>query len=190
MSMDLKYAAPDWPHAPVHRLRDAGTYIVTAGTYKGTHHFHDAERLTCLTKSLLALADKYGWELQAWAVFSNHYHFVAESRQPATLRRFVQHLHSVSAKHVNQLDGTLGRPIWFQYWDTLLGSQKSYLARLNYVHTNAVRHGLVREPSLYPWCSASWFQRTASRAFHATVMAFPSDRVSVPDEYDVLPIRE
>jgi putative transposase len=188
--MDVNGAAPDWPHAPVHRLRHAGTYIVTAGTYKGTHHFHDAERLTCLTKSLLALADKYGWKLQAWAVFSNHYHFVAESRQPATLRRFVQHLHSVSAKHINQLDGTLGRMIWFQYWDTLLSSQKSYLARLNYVHTNAVRHGLVREPSAYPWCSAGWFQRTASRAFHATVMVFPSDRVSVPDEYDVLPIRE
>ncbi len=93
--MDLNGAAPDWPHAPVHRLRDAGTYIITAGTYQGTHHFQNAERLTYLTKSLLALADKYGWELQAWAVFSNHYHFVAESSQPATLRRLVQHLHSL-----------------------------------------------------------------------------------------------
>ena len=188
--MDLNGAAPDWPHAPVHRLRDAGTYIITAGTYQGTHHFQNAERLTYLTKSLLALADKYGWELQAWAVFSNHYHFVAESSQPATLRRLVQHLHSASAKYVNHLDSTPSRPVWFQYWETLLTHQKSYLARLNYVHTNAVRHGLVQEPSRYEWCSAGWFQRSASRAFHATVMAFPSDRVNVPDEYDVLPIRE
>jgi len=106
------------------------------------------------------------------------------------LRRLVRHLHSVSAKEINLRDGTPGRTVWFQYWDTLPTYQKSYLARLNYVHTNAVRHGLVREPSAYPWCSAGWFQRTASRAFQATVMAFPSDRVSVPDEYDVLPIRE
>jgi len=178
----------DWPHAPVHRLRDAGTYIVTAGTYQSAHHFHDAERLTYLTGALLALASKYGWELQAWAVFSNHYHFVGESAHPGTLRGFVRHLHSVSAKHVNQMDSTPGRAVWFQYWDTLLTFQKSYLARLHYVHSNPVRHGLAREASGYPWCSAGWFQRSASRAFHATVMSFPLDRVNVPDEFEVLPI--
>jgi hypothetical protein len=48
-SMDLKGATPDWPHAPAHRLHDAGTHIVSAGTYNRAHHFHDAERLTYLT---------------------------------------------------------------------------------------------------------------------------------------------
>jgi putative transposase len=187
--MDRKDVAPDWPHAPVHRLRDTGTYIVTAGTYKRAHHFHDAERLTYFTKTLLALAGKYGWELEAWAVFSNHYHFVGVSGQPGTLRRLVRHLHSVSAKEINLRDGTPRRAVWFQYWETVVNYQKSRLARLNYVHTNAVRHGLVREPSSYPWCSAGWFERNASRAFYATVMRFPSDRVNVPDDFDVLPIR-
>jgi len=187
--MGLKEAAPDWPHAPVHHLSEVGTYIVTAGTYKRAHHFHNAKRLTYLTKTLLAVSHEYSWKLQAWAVFSNHYHFVAESAQPGSLRRLVQYLHSVSAKYVNQLDGTPGRQVWFQYWETLLTYQKSYLARLNYVHTNAVRHGLVREPGAYPWCSAGWFQRSTSRAFHATVMRFPSDRVNVPDEFDVLAVQ-
>ena len=186
--MELKNAISDWPHAPVHRLRESGTYIVTAGTYNGAHHFHDAARLNYLTMTLLELSKKYGWELQAWAVFSNHYHFIAESRRPGTLRQLVRHLHSVSAKEINSRDGAPSRTVWFQYWDTLLSYQKAYLARLNYVHTNAVRHGLVREPSAYPWCSAGWFQRTASRAFQETVMAFPSDRVRVPDEFEVLPI--
>ncbi|HTQ59116.1 MAG TPA: transposase [Candidatus Solibacter sp.] len=145
-----KGTAPDWPHAPLHRLCEGGTYIVTAGTYKRSHHFRDADRLTFLTEALLALSNEYGWKLQAWAVFSNHYHFVAESTQPGTLRRLVQYLHSASAKYINQLDGTPGGTVWFQYWDTMLTYQKSYLARLNYVHMNAVRHELVREPSAYP----------------------------------------
>ena len=187
--MDPIASLPDWPHAPVHRLRDAGTYIVTAGTYNRAHHFRDAERLSYVTNSLLALASKYGWKLQAWAVFSNHYHFVAESAQPRTLRRLLQYLHSVSAKHINKIDGAPGRPIWFQYWDTLLTYEKSYLARLRYVHMNAVRHGLVQEPGAYPWCSAGWFERSASPSFYTTVMRFPSDGVSIPDEFEVLPIR-
>ena len=28
-----------WPHAPMHRLSEAGTYFVTAGTYLKAHHF-------------------------------------------------------------------------------------------------------------------------------------------------------
>jgi len=175
----------DWPHAPVHRLSEHGAYIVTAGTYHKAHLFANTKRLSYMTKALIVLAKEYGWHLQAWAIFSNHYHFVAEAEEPTTLTRFIQYLHSVSAKYVNRLDGTPGRTVWFQYWDTHLTLQKSFLARLNYVHTNAVRHGLVRQPEIYSWCSAAWFARTAQRSFHATVMEFPSDKVSVPDDYDL-----
>ena len=177
----------DWPHAPVHRLSEAGTYIVTAGTYEKLHLFRDEERLTYLTNALLTMAQEYGWLLQAWAVFSNHYHFVAESAQPVSLKRFIQHFHSITAKRVNQLDETSGRTVWFQYWDTRLTFHKSFLARLNYVHTNAVKHELARKPDGYPWCSAGWFARRASRAFYATVMNFPMDKISVPDDFVVLP---
>jgi putative transposase len=179
----------DWPHAPAHRLGDAGAYIVTAGTYKKAHVFSTPDRLAYLTDALLTLAEEYRWRLQAWAIFSNHYHVVAESEQPAFLKRLVQYLHSITAKHVNLLDETPGRKVWFEYWDTYLTYQNSFLARLNYVHCNAVRHGLVAVPEQYPWCSAGWFAREAPRAFRATVMSFPSDKIAVPDDYEVLPLK-
>src|SRR5438046_3122299 len=34
-----------WPHAPLHRLGDAGTYLVTAGTWHKAHHFRGGDRL-------------------------------------------------------------------------------------------------------------------------------------------------
>ncbi|HMD96606.1 MAG TPA: hypothetical protein VKM93_04640 [Terriglobia bacterium] len=61
------------------------------------------------------------------------------------------------------------------------------MARLSYVHKNAVHHGLVREPSLYPWCSAGWFQRLAPTSFFMTVMGMKVDRVQVADDYAVAP---
>jgi len=176
----------DWPHAPAHRLSTAGTFMVTGGTYQRKHLFGTVERLTYLTNALLTLAGEYHWRLQAWAVFSNHYHFVAGSEQPASLKRFIQYLHSISAKYVNREDNASGRTAWFQYWDTQLTYPKSFLSRLNYVHTNAVRHGLVRIPEQYPWCSAGWFVQRASLAFRETVMHFPSDKINVPDNFDVV----
>jgi hypothetical protein len=43
--------------------------MVTTGTYRKAHIFSDADRLTALENSLLELAPKYDWHLEAWAVF-------------------------------------------------------------------------------------------------------------------------
>ena len=141
---------PEWPHAPVHQLGEHGAYIVSAGTYLKKHHFADAHRLSFLEDRILGLATHYGWQVQAWAVFSNHYHVVAVSpRDAATLRRWIGHLHSETARCVNALDDTPGRRVWFNYWDTHITYERSYLARLRYVHENAVHHGLVLYHELF-----------------------------------------
>ncbi len=178
----------DWPHSPAHRLGQAGAYMVTAGTYGKQPLFRSPQRLRLLCSTLFELADKYGWRLQAWAAFPNHYHFVALSpAEAASLRPLVRHLHSVTARALNAQEKTPGRRVWFEYWDSHLTYQKSYFARLNYVHSNAVRHGVVRVASGYPWCSAGWFERRAERAFFRTIINFPCDRLRVPDDYLVDP---
>ena len=73
--------------------------MVTAGTYQKSHLFRGPERLTLLRDQLLKIAAEHGWQLQAWAIFSNHYHFVTLSPVPPTsLRRLIQELHSVTAR--------------------------------------------------------------------------------------------
>jgi len=176
----------DWPHSPMHRFTGTGAYMVTCGTYLKLHHFRGTERLRYLCDYLLHLAADYQWEVQAWAVFPNHYHFVAlASPQSRPLQSFIKTLHSDTAIAANQWDGVQGRKVWYQYWETELTFQRSYYARLSYVHRNAVHHGLVREPTLYPWCSAGWFQRGASAAYCETIMKFGIERLKIPDDFDV-----
>jgi len=176
----------DWPHAPVHRLGEAGTYMVTAATCEKEHFFAGRERLRLLHDTLLRLSGELGWRLQAWAVFSNHYHFVAMTTGTSSLLgNLVRRLHGATAVALNRLDGVHGRKVWFQYWDTRLTYEKSYLARLRYVHENAVHHGLVRQGAMYPWCSAAWFERTADPAFLKTVQSFGTDRLNIQDDFTV-----
>jgi putative transposase len=59
---------------------------------------------------------------------------------------------------------TCRRKVWHNFWDTRLMYEKSYLARLNYTHQNAVTHRLVPVANQYPWRSAAWFERTAAPA--------------------------
>ncbi|MFA6546135.1 MAG: transposase [Limisphaerales bacterium] len=184
MNLKSRLPAKDWPHAPVHRLADNAVYFVTASTLHRHHLFDTPEKRDLLERLLLSFAKDFSWQLEAWAVFANHYHFVARGNPGSSnLGEFLHDLHGVSARELNKLDGVKGRAVWFNFWDTKLTLQHSYLARLNYVHQNAVKHGLVPVANQYPWCSAVWFERVASPAQVKAICGFKIDRVKVEDDF-------
>src|SRR5581483_4790847 len=119
----------DWPHAPVHRLDSSGVYMITASTLQKQPFFSSSQKLDVLQRELLALAKKYEWNL-----------------------------HAVTASKINQLDESRGRRVWYNFWDSKLTYERSYFARLSYVHRNPVKHGLVAMANQYRWCSAAWFE--------------------------------
>lgn len=178
-----------WPHAPTHQLSERGTYFVTASTLHREHHFRGRERLRVLHRGLLTVARDFGWAFEAWAVFSNHYHFVAHSPPDApdasSLPDMLSVLHVKTAGWINKLDKTPGRQVWFNFRETRLTYQKSYLARLNYVHQNPVKHGLVPVANQYPWCSAAWFERESSAAMVKSIYRFKVDKLQVGDDFEV-----
>jgi putative transposase len=174
-----------WPHAPSKLVRGPGMYIVTAGTFEKKHLFDTAEKLDLLQAAMFRAALETGWSLQAWAFFINHYHIVGhapKSRNP--VRELTSLVHGRTAFDLNKLDDAAGRKVWYSCWDTKLTYEKSYLARLAYVHKNPVKHGLVRVASHYEWCSAGWFEQNGDQPFVRTVNSFKTDKVKVPDDFD------
>ncbi|MCP5537819.1 MAG: transposase [Akkermansiaceae bacterium] len=159
--------------------------MVTAGTYQKAHWFDTDDKIDSLCGGLHKYAQKHQWRLQAWAVFSNHYHFVATSPDAGAenLKGFIRELHSRSARWLNKQDGVTGRKVWHNYWESQITFEASYYARLNYVHQNAVKHGLVPVANLYPWCSAHWFEQNADPATVKTIYNFKTDRINVKDEF-------
>src|SRR5258708_36870776 len=109
-----------WPHAPLHELSARGTYFLTAGTYGKQHYFRGADRLAVLHRGLLKVALDFGWQLEAWAVFSNHSNFVAHSPPPdgtaESLPRMLGLLHEKTAKWINRIDCAPGRQVWHNFW--------------------------------------------------------------------------
>ena len=99
----------------MHRLSEQGTYFVTVGTYLRQHHFRGRQRLAVLHRGLLTVCQEFGLALEAWAVFSNHYHFVSHSPfdQPTaeSLAGMLGKLHGKTANWVNRLDKTPRRKV-------------------------------------------------------------------------------
>jgi putative transposase len=95
----------DWPHAPLHRLDCDGIYLVTGGTLNKQHLFNTDQELSLLESDVLSLAKRYLWQLEAWAVFVNHYHLIVRSISAGpALDKFLKHLHSNTARKLNALD--------------------------------------------------------------------------------------
>ena len=173
-----------WPHAPNHILEEPGAYIVTCGIYQKQHLLNTPERLSLVQNMLFAVAEEFGWKLQAWAILSNHYHFVATTQSdPKDLSRMLSKLHTLTAKELNLEDSQPGRKVWHQFWDSHITFPGAYFARLKYVHHNPSHHGVVENYENYEWCSAAWFARTADPAFYKTVNSFKVDRLKVRDEF-------
>ena len=176
--------AKDWPRAPIHRLGSDGIYMITAATLHKTLLFNTPEKLSLLEDNLLTLSKKYRWHLEAWAVFANHYHFIARNEVGSDeMWRFLKHLHTDSSRFLNRLDNAAGRKVWYNFWDKRLTFETSYFARLNYVHQNPVKHGFVEIANQYHWCSAAWFERTASPANVKTIYSFKADNLKIDDDY-------
>jgi putative transposase len=175
----------DWPHAPVHRFGDGGIYFITGGTLHKQHLFAAARALDALQELLFEKACEHGVTLQAWCVFSNHYHLVASADEGARVKKMIERFYVDSAIAINRRDGTKRRKVWYQFRDTQLTFERSWLARLKYTHENAVHHGLVVAATEYPWCSARWFAETARPAFVETLRRIKIDKISVDDDFGV-----
>lgn len=178
----------NWPHSPPHRIMQPGTYMITCGTYRKDHLLARPHRLDFFLNILLDCAREFEWELHAWAILSNHYHFVGSSREPTTLKAMISKCHTLSAREYNREDQTPGRKVWFQYFDSLITFPKSYYARLNYVHYNPVHHGVTNRATEYRWCSAGWFETQSKPSFLKTVQSFKINQINAVDAFNPRPI--
>ncbi len=174
----------DWPHAPPHRLLASGVYFVTARTVNGAHLFGSPERRDWFQQLLFDSFSESGWKLEAWAVLSNHYHVVAHSPSgdARSLAPVLQKVHSLASKRINREDKASGRGrLWQNFRETHLTFQRSYLARLNYVHQNPKHHGLVKLASDWKWCSAGPLKRAVSPAWLKTIASFHYEDIARAD---------
>ena len=160
--------------------------MVTARAANATHLLSDDDMKDWFQQTLHGIADEFGWKMEAWAVLSNHYHIIAHIGEGVgtaeSLTTGIRKLHSLTTKELNNQHGTPGRSrLWHNFRETHLTLQRGYLARLNYVHRNAVHHGIVRLATDYKWCSARMFKKAVSPAWLATVASFKYDEIAAKD---------
>jgi putative transposase len=183
---ESRNGARNWPHAPPHNLDSAGIYFLTSRAKDGKHLLEDDSMKDWFQETFFQLVEDFGWKLEAWAILSNHYHFIANIPPGPdgghSVRKLVTKLHSFTTKELNRREGMSGRTrLWHNFREMRILHARSYLARLHYVHQNAVHHKLVDLGSDWKWCSAAAFKKEVSPAWLKTIASFRYDQIAEKD---------
>ncbi len=119
---------------------------------------------------LRAVCDEYPAKLVAYVVMPNHLHFIAHPKD-GQLSHFLTRFKPAATKGVDALAAMKnhekarawlrtpqGRSLWQDGKHSLhLWSEKLIRQKINYIHDNPVRSGLVTQPADYPWSSYGAF---------------------------------
>lgn len=146
--------------------------MVTGSVLYGKPLLDSDEKLANFCETLFERAELLNWSVEAWFVMSTHYHFIGRSPEDAlSLKALIQGVHSISAKFVNRMDGTPGRKVWYNYWDSCIQTERTYHARMRYIMMNPVKHKLVENPEDYGFSSYQYFLENSEPEFRKLVLS-------------------
>ena len=140
-------------HAPPHFGDEIGVYLLTAANYEPAHIMtSEQRRMEFEDKIMSLLATLPETEVRAWCILPNHYHLVVRMLLPA-FKAAITRLHNGTSTQWNREDNTPGRKVWHHFSDRAIRSDRHYWVAVNYVNTNAVRHGYVKKSAEWPTSS-------------------------------------
>lgn len=121
---------------------------------------------------------RLGFLLGGYVLMPDHWHALLFTCYPLTVSRVVQDVKYVSARRLNGVRKTHGTVWQHQFWDRFVRHEKELRQRLEYVHLNPVRKGLVATPEEWPWSSYNNFNPRRRAGCPIEV-----DRIWLPEDY-------
>lgn len=140
-------------HAPPHPRNVAGWFLITAACYEHRAIFAATGDLDELQAKILEALATARLPLGAWVFLPNHYHMLTRCDDLAVVGETLRLAHSRIATQVNGRHKQRGRRVWYRYSDRRIRGERHYLATVNYIHQNPVKHRWVDHAESWPWSS-------------------------------------
>lgn len=128
-------------------------HVVQRGNRRENVFFGDADRAAYL-RWLREYCVKYGVQLLAYCLMTNHVHFIAVPLTASALEETFRALHTRYAMRVNRIRQSTGHVWQGRPFSAVLDEPYLYTA-VRYVELNPVRAGMVEKAEQYRWSSAS-----------------------------------
>ncbi len=118
--------------------------------------------------------------LCGYVLMPDHWHALTWCGYPLAISQVLHDIKKISTLRLHAARGSRGAFWQHQFWDRFVRHTKEFRERLDYMHLNPVRKGLVKRPQDWRWSSYNNFALDK-----ATVAASPIqiDCVRLPEGY-------
>jgi putative transposase len=135
-------------------------HFVTGNVLDRTGIFTDPTLCIAFLDELNSLNQKWPSKLIAYVLMPDHFHLICNPRD-GRIREFTGALKSLSARRIVKTSKRFpfridadGHHVWQEiFWATPLWSGWMIWQKINYIHADSVRAGLVKSAKDYPWSS-------------------------------------
>ena len=123
--------------------------------------------------------EKYHFLLTAWVFLPDHWHAIIFPPYPLTISRAMESIKVGSTHRINsgrRESGLLWQP---RFFDRAVRTVQEYYEKVEYIHLNPVRAGLVERAEDWPWSSMRDYAGNLS-AVASGHRILPIDRILLP----------
>lgn len=138
----------------IHVAVAAYPYFITARTHNGARIFNDPRNADVMRSALYYWRERGRYYLLGFVIMPNHLHVVLQPRGEERVPTIMQSLKGYASRAINNLHGTKGKLWQDGYYDYVLETGEKLVRRIEYMHSNPIRQGLVEDASVYPYSSA------------------------------------
>jgi putative transposase len=164
----------------IHRLRSSERiFFITTNLNKDEIELAEPE-FRCILETIQVSRQRFGFLLCGYVLMPDHWHALLMPRFPLTISTAMQQLKRLSSRKINKLRNSRGSRWQHQFWDRFVRNSKEFAQRLEYMHYNPVRKGLVNSPEDWLWSSYNNFSLDLKTLQSCPVQI---DYVHLPDDY-------
>jgi len=126
-------------------------HFITFSCYKRQPFLHTAAAKDTILQILEQTRRQQGLSIAAYVLMPEHVHLLTDEPAKDTLATFLQILKQLTSRQLKFPDQ---KQFWQRrYYDFNVSSHEKYVEKLQYIHRNPVKRGLVAKPEDYRWSS-------------------------------------
>jgi putative transposase len=130
-------------------------HFITCSCYRRMPLLGTAGARNLFVNILGEVRDLYGFALVGYVVMPDHVHLLVSEPAKGTPSTVMQVLKQRFSR--DDSDHSTPRFWQFRFYDFNVWSQKKKVEKLQYMHMNPVKRGLVHYPKDWPWSSFSFY---------------------------------
>ena len=153
-------------------------FFITCRVLPRRRHLSDSEFAT-LAQVIAERRVEHRFLLTAWVFLPDHWHAIFYPRHPLTISRVMEAIKDGATRRINHSRRETGRLWQPRFFDRALRTVEEYNAKVEYIHWNPVKAGLVSRSEEWPWSSVHDYTGSVQRPV-VTPSGLAVDRVLLP----------